>query len=470
MPIINNPELAPLIRTTYSVNDVQAIKAFLDAHGTLEFKTLPNGLFPAADLQQDAQYTGYASIWLRDNVHIAHAHHVVGKSAAAVRAITALLTYMRKQQSRFEKVIHTKEVPESVMHRPHVRFDGFTLSDIDQVWAHAQNDALGYLLWLYFKLALEAHLVPTPADLEFIVHFPHYFHALPFWKDEDSGHWEETRKIAASSIGVVTGALKTMRQYWIEKALDTQYTITISMLDEMIQHGEQALKTILPSECIQPAPTQLRRHDGALLYLIYPLEVVDEQTADVILDDVRNTLQGEYGIRRYVGDSFWAPGYKSKLSEAMRTADFSSDLSARDAMLEKGQEAQWCIFDPTISTIYGRRYQAHRRPEDLARQIEYLNRSLGQITGPEGPHPAYRCPELYYIEGGKYVPSDATPLLWTQANLMIALNTVEKSLRLPPEKGDSDGTCRIANCNGMFRDPRTWCNCFTRFLNTKWKI
>ena len=31
--------------------------------------------------------------------------------------------------------------------RPHVRFDGRTLSEIgDQRWAHAQNDALGYFL------------------------------------------------------------------------------------------------------------------------------------------------------------------------------------------------------------------------------------------------------------------------------------------------------------------------------------
>ena len=152
------------------------------------------------------------------------------------------------------------------------------------------------------------------------------------------------------------------------------------------------------------------------------------KSADAILADVKEHLQGEYGIRRYKGDSFWAPGYKKLLTEDMRTADFSSDLSARDAMLKEGQEAQWCIFDPTISTIYGRRYQASRDPADLALQIEYLNRSLGQITGKDGPHPAFRCPELYYVEDQHYVPSDATPLLWTQANLMIALATMEKSV------------------------------------------
>lgn len=391
---INNSELAPLIKSAYSPDDLQALNAFLSAHGVLEFKPLPNGLFPAADLQQDARYTGYASIWLRDNVHIAHAHHEVGKSAVAVKTVRALLEYMKKQAPRFIKIINKESDPHAVMLRPHVRFDGLTLSDIDQNWAHAQNDALGYLLWLYFKLAREDCFAPSPADLDFLQLFPFYFRALPFWMDEDSGHWEETRKVSASSIGVVVAGLRMMRDYWTEHRLSESNPLTPELLDELIAHGENSLATILPCECVQPAPEKSRRYDGALQFLLYPLDVLDESISDVILSDVRENLQGEYGIRRYIGDSFWAPGYKKKLSEDMRTADFSQDLSARDAMLEKGREAQWCIFDPTLSTIYGRRYRASRSPNDLALQTEYLNRSLGQITGTEGPHPAYRCPEL----------------------------------------------------------------------------
>ncbi len=431
--IINNTELGPLIKSTYTIADLQAIRAFLDKHRVLEFKTLPNGLFPAADLQSDAQYTGYASVWLRDTIHIAHAHHVVGKSAVAVRAVGALLKFMKTQVPRFEKMIRGESDPSSVMDRPHVRFDGFTLSDIDQTWAHAQNDALGYFLWLFCKLVDAGELVPTPADLKILALFPLYFDALAFWKDEDSGHWEETRKIAASSIGVATGGVRMMRKVWAARGLCGKHgldgkTVTLKLLDSLIAHGESALKSILPAECAQPAATQNRRYDGALLFLIYPIEGVDAAMADTLLSDVKTHLQGEYGIRRYIGDSFWAPGYKKLLSEEMRTADFSSDLSARDAMLKEGQEAQWCIFDPTISTIYGRRYHTSRKPEDLALQIDYLNRSLGQITNTEGPHPAYRCPELYYVEDNNYVPSDATPLLWTQANVLIALAMMEKSL------------------------------------------
>ena len=432
MPIVNNRELAPLIKPIYTRQDLQNIETFLHTHNVLQFKALPNGLFPAAALQDSAVYTGYASIWLRDNIHIAHAHHVVGKTSIAVKTINALLAYMKTQTPRFENMIRGEADPNSVMSRPHVRFDGLKLSDIDQTWAHAQNDALGYFLWLYFKLANEGSIVPTPADLQFLSLFPLYFSALQYWQDEDSGHWEETRKISASSIGVVVGALRIMRNFWSAQNLGGRYgldknTVTIEALDHLIARGEEALKNILPSECIQKAPTKARRYDGALLYLIYPLDVVDDKTADTIISDVKANLQGDYGIRRYNGDSFWAPGYKSKLSEDQRTADFSNDLSARDAMLEKGQEAQWCIFDPTLSAIYGRKYLATHRPEDLKLQTDYLNRSLGQITPTGGLQPAYSCPELYYIEDGSYVPSDATPLLWTQANLMIALWMMEKS-------------------------------------------
>ena len=45
---------------------------------------------------------------------------------------------------RFDDIISGAVDPQDVANRPHVRFDGRTLSEIgDQRWAHAQNDALG---------------------------------------------------------------------------------------------------------------------------------------------------------------------------------------------------------------------------------------------------------------------------------------------------------------------------------------
>jgi phosphorylase kinase alpha/beta subunit len=60
-------------------------------------------------------------------------------------------------------------------------------------------------------------------------------------------------------------------------------------------------------------------------------------------------------------------------------------------------------------------------------QTHYFNRSLGQITGKDSPIGEFKCPELYYLEQEKYIPNDATPLLWTQANLQIALELIKKS-------------------------------------------
>ena len=83
-----------------------------------------------------------------------------------------------------------------------------------------------------------------------------------------------------------------------------------------------------------------------------------------ILSDVTSHLQGTYGIRRYLGNSFWCANYKEKLPPARRTANYSDHMFERDALAEAGKEAQWCIFDPIMSAIYGKRYQRTGRREN----------------------------------------------------------------------------------------------------------
>jgi phosphorylase kinase alpha/beta subunit len=110
------------------------------------------------------------------------------------------------------------------------------------------------------------------------------------------------------------------------------------------------------------------------------------------------------------------------------TRDFSHDLSARDALLVSGGEAQWCLFDPIVSVYFGHLYQRTRAPEALRKQTEYLNRALAQVSRADPPRcEEVRCPELYYVENGKLQTSKATPLLWTQANLWTALETMRKT-------------------------------------------
>ncbi|MFI5381400.1 MAG: glycoside hydrolase family 15 protein [Tepidisphaerales bacterium] len=465
--LLHNEQLRSLMKDRYTVADVRQLWDTLRARGVLDFPSLHNGLFPAAIVSSETTYTGYANVWVRDNIHIAHAHHFVGQTGVAVRTVRSLMSFFQRQRPRFESIIRGQADPDEVMQRPHIRFDGQSLAEIDQKWSHAQNDALGYFLWLYCRLAREGHIQPTPLDQEALGLFSRYFDAIQYWQDSDSGHWEERRKISASSIGTVVAGLRELRRLTDASgqrdlprgtACSAAGVLTggvgdmcatpkaasggtggtspatcggpRNLLDRLITAGESALRQIFPWECRQADPARNRRFDAALLFLIFPLEVVDAAMAHQILTDVAGHLQGDHGIRRYLGDSFWAADYKQKLAPEFRTVDMGDDMAARDALARDGCEAQWCIFDPIVSTIYGRQYQATRDPKLLELQTVFLNRSLGQITGAGEAVPPWKCPELYYLEAGRYVANDATPLLWTQANLLMALKTMSDSAAL----------------------------------------
>ena len=137
---------------------------------------------------------------------------------------------------------------------------------------------------------------------------------------------------------------------------------------------------------------------------LYPLNILPWDRARAILEDIATHLQGDYGIRRYLGDSYWFPDYKKNVSPRERTADVSDNMGKRDANVKLGEEAQWCIFDSIISVIYGERYlelegkrnlelegkrnleltgKRKHAPDEAAwllqRQTEYFNRAVGTV-------------------------------------------------------------------------------------------
>ena len=401
------------LKSDCSLRDVTQLLELLEDQGTFRFPTLANGLFSAAAGEGgDFELTGYRNVWVRDNVHIAHAHWQWGQTDKAVAATKSLMAFFKKYQHRFTDIIEGRVDPTDPMNRPHIRFDGDHLSELGEKWSHAQNDAIGAFLWLASQLNDECHW--SDSELELLADVVRYLAAIKYWDDEDSGHWEEVRKVAASSIGVATAGLE---------AWETRFDSSTS------KDGRRALTTILPSECIQADPQKNRRYDSALLFLIYPYRVVTGEMADHIVADVTGNLMGEHGIRRYLGDSYWCADYKEKLTADVRTYDFSDNLADRDKLLEPGLEAQWCLFDPIVSIHYGLRFEQGRDPGDRDRQILHLNRSLSQLTAPGSRFGAYRCPESYFSERGCYVPNDICPLLWTQANLKLALTHLIRELR-----------------------------------------
>lgn len=433
MPIIHNKTIARLVDDSYTLLQLDEIEALLNERGTFEFRRLENGLFPAASLQQGAEYTGYSHVWVRDNVYVAYAHHLRGQSSAAVQTVRTLARYFLEHRGRFEEIIDGAVDFNEPMNRPHIRFDGRDLAEIQQKWAHAENDALGYFLWLFCLLCNSGSHQPSTEERELLELFVFYFQTIHYWEDEDSGHWEEQRKVEASSIGVVVRGLREFElllNYQMRGDGEHEWSVTNALLDHLIAKGEESLDRILPAESPATAAGAGRRYDAALLFLVFPLNVVSERMSNQIVGDVTLNLTGEYGIRRYFGDSFWCADYKKSLRPEERTIDYSDNIAARDALLRPKEEAQWCIFDPIVSIIHGERYRKEGQAHDLQLQIHHFNRALGQLTAEESPFGGFKCPELYYLEEGRYVPNDIVPLLWSQANLWMAFKYMRESLRL----------------------------------------
>ncbi len=425
------PPPEPTLSDPPTLAEIQTFREFLTSQGTFNFPALSSGLFSAAAAENpEFRLTGYQNVWTRDNCHVAHALWATGDKRSAIKAVEALLTFYEKSRQKFVDIIEGRTDPSDPMNRPHIRFDGETLTEIDVRWAHAQNDALGYTLWLTCKLLKAGDLRADSDRVDLLRLFIQYFHSIHFWEDEDSGHWEETRKIQASSIGTVVAGLTEFRS-----CLASNHIAFIDsvFLNDLIDLGRRTLSEILPSECVQPDPMKYRRNDAALLFLVYPLQVVDNDVGMQIVNDVIENLSGPIGIRRYNGDSYWCADYRDLLAPEVRTTDFSDDTSARDKLLTPGEEAQWCLFDPILSAIWGERYLKTHSSEDLDRQIHHLKRSLAHLTKADSRFPPYRLPESYFLEHGHWVPNDICPLLWTQANVLLALQAMERSLTPNPE-------------------------------------
>jgi phosphorylase kinase alpha/beta subunit len=405
--------LRHLIAEHYTPESLRAIREVLAQHRAHEIHSVAHGLFAASSSQPRDSLTGYQNVWVRDNVMIANSLRIRGELAPAIDCMRGLTQFFATQIPRFREIIQDPLLKGDIGRRPHIRFTAHTLAELPEPWPHAQNDALGQALWFRSVLANSGAMPLRQTDLEIFRLFPEYFSAIEYWRDEDSGAWEEGLKINNSSVGAVVAGLEEMKKC-------TEFNGDRARLDELIDEGRERLNHTLPFE----APPE-RLADSALLLLIHPLNVVrDRKTEDAILNLVQARLKGDVGIKRYAGDSYFCQDYDEWFRPEEMSVDFSERLDFRDAHLQPNREAQWCIFDPLLSIIYGQRFLADRsRVDDFQKQIHYFNRSLAQLTA------AGECPELYFLKNGRYIPNAHTPLAWTQANQALALHLMEQSVR-----------------------------------------
>lgn len=396
--------------------DARALRERLSCAKTFTFVPCASGLYPASP--QRSEGARYRHVWLRDNALLIEALRACGHTVAAKRAGEALVRYSDRYAARFDpSAVH--EALADPMHRPHVRLDGDTLDELPEVWPHAQNDAHGYLLMALARLCRDGLLDPQ-VFARVAARIVAFLAALPCTTDRDSGHWEEDRAVRASSIGTVcAGCTEAAEVAKMHGHADLARAARV-----LADLARAALAAILPYETHDP--TAPRAFDAALLFLIEPLGIVDEANTETLIERTLGALEGERGIRRYRGDTFWGPDYHL-LDPSLRTANASKDASFRLSFSEEGKEAQWCLFDPVLSTHFGKRYERTDDPTLRERQVYHLNRSLAALVPTEAGE--LFLPELYYHREGVLTPNTIVPLYWAQANLMCAIDQLVRTSR-----------------------------------------
>lgn len=424
--------------------ELTEVKDLLAKHDTLNIAKskvkdssgVPTGTFSAsaANAAGDHSESSMFGSWFRDNALIAYGLYISDPDGPgaddAVACIKSIADFLLKYQCfKMELVIaglkDVKGAEPTWMDRPHIRFIGATGKEDPKWYNHKQNDALGYFLFTRCTLALAKKMPVTGDHLKLMGQLFDYLRTIESWNDLDGGHWEEHSAQHASSLGPCLAAVRLFKLLCEEEGfLAPCKPDTLEILESNL---DVTLKKILPNEIIMPAELE-RNSDAALIFLCYPLAVVDDDTGLQILERLKK-VYGHIGVCRYRKDSYWCADYKDTQDDP--TKHFTDEeLKARDALLKPGEEAQWCLFDPMVSAYYGVLYQRHRKPEYLKLQQLFLSRSLAAISGDECEFGPWHACEAYYVCKGKWASNDDTPLVWTQANLLMAFHEMEKSLRV----------------------------------------
>jgi len=338
------------------------IKQHLDVVRTLE--RVP-GVFTAS-----LDDTFYNKAWLRDIYFITLGFLETGDLVTTKNAAKALLTVFVKHAGKINWAIENK--PNEAWQYIHARFHPETFEEYWEEWGNSQNDAVGEVLNLLVTLELMGEsVIETDAEKDMMQKIVDYLVAIEYWKDDDNGIWEENLEVHASSIGSVVAALKKATQLdWL------------SVPDYAIEHGEHALRELLPRESVS------KFTDLALLTLIYPFNVTTEDETNQILKNVEYHLVKDRGVIRYKFDRY----YNNNVD------GFS-------------EEAEWCFGLAWLAIIYAER-------GDKEKAYYYLRRSKNAVT-PDGV-----VPELYYSNTDQ--PNPNTPLGWAESMYVVALQKVKE--------------------------------------------
>jgi phosphorylase kinase alpha/beta subunit len=428
----------------------------LAAHGTLALRRYSSGGHSAVTVHEprslESAIDGMLIMhWDRDNILQALAEYQlcsddelrvnlkVSKDAWR-QGLRASLKHHYNYHHRFLDIIEGKAGAHDFSKRPHIRYNPVSLQEVQDPWGHAQNDALGYILFMTFSAANQGKLNVSLKDVQstgarekmstlaqneayrFGVLLPLFFEKIEVWKDIDFGGWEDKKAEHASSIGCALAGLKEEKKYvdrfgsLKEKIGGKEYTVTSELLGTLIKKCEDRLAKILPNEFIVSDPedkradaSRERNADSALINALFlgavsEDPVVSENMTEQILLSTIHNLCRPIGFARYQFD-IWDGRTDRK------------DLKANE-------EAQWSHVAPMISIIYGDLYRRTKKEEYLRLQDLFFRRSLTTVNN------RWRIPEAYIVDPKtrKWISDANEPLAWAQSAEIMAIIAMKRSL------------------------------------------
>jgi len=316
----------------------------------------PSGLFSASSLQVN---TGYDKAWIRDCIYESLGFEAVKDWKRVKKTYHALLDLLLKHEYKIEHAI--KEKPTEKWQYIHARFHPETFEEFHEDWGNRQNDAVGAFLFKVGDLELKGiKIIRNEHDKRILQKLVHYLGSIEYWKDEDNGVWEENEEVHASSVGACVAGLKMM-----QKIVDVD--------PELIEKGQETLNWLLPNESIT------KRTDLALLSLIYPFKVVNDEQRDAILERLEHELVRDYGVIRYHNDVYYG---------------------------KNGREAEWTMGLAWLGIIY-------KNLNNPAKYAHYMRKTIGAMNE------LGELPELYF--GGTDEHNENSPLGWSQALFLVMM-------------------------------------------------
>jgi len=334
---------------------------------TLEALQAPSGLFRASAQQVD---TGYDKAWLRDNFYECLPFVLLGRWDIVQKTYTALLKILHKYEWKIDHAIAQK--PRAKHEYIHARYHPDTFSEFWEDWGNKQNDAIGSILFMLGHLynRYNVNLLQSADNIRIVQKLVNYLETLEYWHDQDSGVWEESEEVHASSVGACVAGLK-----------EIQATKLVIINNQLIDKGLATLRELLPRE------SGRKFVDMALLSLIYPYNIVSDSQKNQILENIEYYLVREKGVIRYKNDYYYNKN----------TDGFS-------------QEAEWCFGLSWLALIYS---QAENK--DKARH--YLEMAFDTIND-KG-----EVPELYYSNSDEH--NTNSPLGWSESMFILAVHAYQ---------------------------------------------